>query len=186
MDAEATDEDLMAHVAAEDQSALRVLMSRYMRRAIALAERVAGGNVDADDVSQEAFLRVWKNASRFDARRARFSTWFFKIVVNLAIDRSRRSSRQRPLEDAGEVAAEFKDPATGMMAADQDRALAAAMASLPERQRAAIALFHMEGLSGRDAAESLGVSEKAFESLLTRARAGLKARIAELEGGAGS
>ena len=173
----------MIRVVAADQSALRQLMGRYMRRSLALAERIVGDNADADDVSQEAFLRVWRNAGRFDAARGRFATWFFRIVVNLAIDRSRRSGRFKPLEDAGDVAADLKDVAAQIIEEDRERMVKAAMASLADRQRAAIALFHMDGLSVRDAAHSLGLSEKAFESLLTRARRSLKARVAELEEG---
>lgn len=173
----------MARVAAADQNALRALMTRHMRRSIALAERIVGGNQDADDVCQEAFIKVWNNAARFDDRRARFTTWFSRIVVNLSIDRARRNRRHKPLEATDDAPADLKDATSMLIEGDQDRTLAAAMAALPERQRAAIALFHMEGLSGREAAESLEMSEKAFESLLTRARGGLKARVAELETG---
>lgn len=178
---EASDEELMARVAAADQNALRELMSRHMRRAIALAERIVGGNVEADDVSQEAFIRVWRNADRFDAKRAKFTTWFCRIVVNLAIDRTRRRGKQAPIEEAGHIPAPGKDAIAVLIEKDQDQTLATALQRLPDRQRAAIALFHMEGLSGRDAAESLGLSEKAFESLLTRARRSLKERVAEME-----
>lgn len=179
----ASDEDLMARVAEADQVALRALMSRYARRGLALAERIVGGNVEADDVCQEAFIKVWRHAGRFDPARARFSTWFFRIVVNLAIDRTRRSARQRPLEATDEIPADVKDAMALMAEADQEKTLAAAMAQLSDRQRAAIALFHIEGMSGRDAAASMEMSEKAFESLLMRARANLKARVAKLETG---
>lgn len=184
MDGEATDEELLARIVEADQQALRALMARYARKSIALAERIVGGNVEADDVSQEAFIRVWRNAARFDGRRGQFSTWFFRIVVNLAIDRARRGARNRPLEAAGDVADGQKSAVAKLIEDDQDRTLSAALALLPDRQRAAIALFHLEGLSGRDAAESLGLSEKAFESLLIRARRGLRTRVADLEKGA--
>lgn len=171
----------MEQVAKADQNALRMLMSRHMRRALTLAERVVGGSVDADDICQEAFIRVWRNAGRFDARRAKFSTWFHRILLNLAIDRTRKQNRLRPIEAAGDPAADQKDAVTGLIEQDQDRVLKTALADLPERQRAAIALFHLEGLSGRDAAETLELSEKAFESLLVRARRSLKARVAAME-----
>ncbi len=165
----------MALVVARDQRALRVLMDRHMGRAIGLAIRVAG-NAEADDIAQEAFLRVWSRAGSFNAEAGRFTTWLYRIVVNLAID-ARRRPRHGPVDEALEVPSGDPGPAKELIAAEQNRSLARAMAALPERQRAAIALFHMEGLSGREAAKAMGMSEKAFESLLTRARSALKAQV---------
>lgn len=170
-----TDEALMALVAARDQRAFRMLAERHMGRAIRLAERVAG-NAEADDIGQEAFLRVWTRSQAFDPAVGGFTTWLYRIVLNLAIDRRRRPAH-RPIEDAGEVASLEPEPVTRIIADEQARAISTAMAALPERQRAAIALFHMEGLSGRDAAAVMSISEKAFESLLTRARAALKQHV---------
>jgi RNA polymerase sigma-70 factor (ECF subfamily) len=106
----------------------------------------------------------------------RFTTWLYRIVLNLAIDRRRRPAH-RPIEDAGEVASSDPEPVALLIADEEARTVSAAMSALPERQRAAIALFHMEGLSGREAAAVMGISEKAFESLLTRARAALKQHV---------
>jgi RNA polymerase sigma-70 factor (ECF subfamily) len=170
-----TDEALMALVVARDQRALRALMDRHMGRAIGLAIRVAG-NAEADDIAQEAFLRVWSRASSFDPQTGRFTTWLYRIVLNLAID-ARRRPRHGSVDEALEVPWDGRGPAEELLAAEQQRSLARAMAALPERQRAAIALFHMEGLSGREAAQAMDVSEKAFESLLTRARRALKAQV---------
>lgn len=168
-----TDEALMALVALRDQQALRVLMERHMARTIGLAERVVGGNAEADDIGQEAFLRVWSRAQSFDPGAGRFTTWLYRIVLNLAIDRRRRP-RHAEIDEAFEVPSSQPEPVVHLIAEEQNRAVADGMAALPERQRAAIALFHMQGLSGREAAQAMNVSEKAFESLLTRARAALK------------
>ena len=170
-----TDEALMALVAARDQRAFRMLAERHMARAIGLAERVVG-NAEADDIGQEAFLRVWTRSQSFDPASGRFTTWLYRIVLNLAIDRRRRPAH-RPIEDAGEVATPEPEPVALLIADEEARTVSAAMSALPERQRAAIALFHMEGLSGREAAAAMGISEKAFESLLTRARAALKQHV---------
>jgi RNA polymerase sigma-70 factor (ECF subfamily) len=172
-----TDEALMTLVAARDQRALRTLMDRHMARAIGLAERVVGGNAEADDIGQEAFLRVWSHARSFNPSTARFTTWLYRIVLNLAIDRRRRPRHQQIDDSAFEIASAEPQPVTQVIAGEQERVLAAAMASLPERQRAAIALFHMAGLSGREAAQAMEISEKAFESLLTRARSALKQEV---------
>jgi len=164
----------MALVAARDQRAFRMLMERHMARAIGLAERVVG-NADADDVAQEAFLRVWRRAGSYDPAAGRFTTWLYRIVLNLAID-GRRRQRHVEIEQALEVPDGAPGPVQLLMAEERGRWLAAAMAALPERQRAALALFHMEGLSAREAAQVMNVTEKAFESLLTRARSALRQR----------
>jgi len=171
-----TDEALVALVAARDQRAFRVLMERHMARAIALAERVVGNNAEADDVGQEAFLRVWERAQSYDPGLARFTTWLYRIVLNLAIDR-RRKPRHEAIEEAADIASSEPVPLIQVIDNEESRAVARGMAALPERQRAAIALFHMEGLSGREAAQAMGVSEKAFESLLVRARKALKEAV---------
>src|ERR1043165_4339419 len=85
-----SDEELMALVAAGDNAAFRRLMARHMGRAIRVAETVVRGSIEADDIAQEAFIRIWRNAAGFDPRVARFTTWMHRIVVNLAIDRKRR------------------------------------------------------------------------------------------------
>lgn len=170
------DESLVGRIAAGDQRALRVLMDRHMGRAIRLAERILRDASAADDVAQEAFVRVWTHAARFDATTARFSTWLYRIVVNLALDRARRRGHV-PLDDA--LAVEDGAPDGEEMLIRRERAalLGQGLAALPARQRAALTLFHLEGLSGRDGAAMMEVSEKSFESLLGRGRAALKAWI---------
>ncbi len=165
------DEALMVAVARGSHAALRSLMERHMARMISLAQRIAGATDEADEIAQEAFVRVWRHADRFDARRARFSTWLYRIVVNLALDRHRRRSRTVDLELAADVASPEANAEEQLEEKQRARLLHAALASLPDRQRAALVLFHFEGLSGREAAAILDVSEKALESLLTRGRA---------------
>jgi len=92
---EESDEMLMAAMASGDQRSLRILMDRHMIAAIRLSERILLSRSEADDIAQEAFFRVWRNAARFDPGRARFKTWLYRIVVNLAIDRKRRRSKRR-------------------------------------------------------------------------------------------
>ncbi|MBK5958553.1 RNA polymerase subunit sigma [Rhodoplanes elegans] len=168
------DEGLVAQVAAGDRLAFRRLMERHMPLAVRVAQRVTGNAADADDIAQEAFLRVWTRAGSFDPTKARFTTWLYRIVTNLAIDQ-----RRRPLHADLELAAEVADgepgPHATLEAREERRAVDAAIAALPARQRAAVVLFHMEGLSGREAAAVLELSEKAFESLLIRGRAAMKA-----------
>ncbi|SFM87915.1 RNA polymerase sigma-70 factor, ECF subfamily [Pleomorphomonas diazotrophica] len=171
-----TDESLLKRISAGDQRALRLLMDRHMARAIRLAERVLRDSAAADDVAQEAFVRVWKHASRFDEDRAQFTTWLYRIVMNLALDRARRPGHA-PLDDALDVADSAPDGEETLVRRERVRLLGSGLAALPERQRAALTLFHLEGLTGREGAAAMNVSEKSFESLLGRGRAALKAWV---------
>ncbi|MCG6207286.1 RNA polymerase sigma factor [Rhodopseudomonas sp. HC1] len=175
-----SDEALMAAVAARRQQAFRVLMTRHMPRAIRIAQRIVRNAAEADDIGQEAFLRVWHKAASFDPQVGRFTTWLYRIVLNLAFDRSRKPVHA-PIEEAVEIAAHEPAPVDNVIADQQRRALDAALARLSERQRGAIALFHMEGLSGDEAARAMGLSAKAFESLLARARVALRKEVETIE-----
>jgi RNA polymerase sigma-70 factor, ECF subfamily len=137
---------------------------------------------DAEEIAQEAFLRVWTKAPNWrsaegDFPAARFTTWLYRVVVNLGIDRKRR-----PAMNALEAAGDPVDPADSALrtlekAQLSDR-VAAAVAALPERQRTALTLCFYEGLSNREAADILALSPGAVESLLVRARRSLREALA--------
>jgi RNA polymerase sigma-70 factor (ECF subfamily) len=172
----ASDAELMRWSAAGDRAAFDLLVGRHGERALRVALRVLGDAAEAEEVAQEALLRAWGAAASFDPDRARFTTWLHRIVLNLAIDRTRRQAAA-PLSSAAAAEAALAalpDPAPGpeaaAAAAEERAALAAALARLPARQRAAIALAYEDGLSGADAAAALDVSERALEGLLRRAR----------------
>lgn len=175
-----SDEELMLRVALGDQRAFRSLMSRHLARVIRLAERIAGANSDADDIAQEAFVRVWTKAASFRPERAQFRTWLYRIVVNLSIDR-RRVATPRGLDEAEHVASMDPDAVAMLIATEEHRQLEAALEALSERQRAAIALFYLDGLDGKEAAKAMGLTFKAFESLLHRSRVQLKRQISNVE-----
>jgi len=175
-----SDEALMAKVSARQQQAFRILMSRHMKRAVRVAHRVVRDAAEADDISQDAFLRVWSHAASFDPKIARFTTWLYRIVLNLAFDRTRRRPLA-PIEEAGDVPGRDPEPVERLIADEERCLLEQAMANLSERQRGAIALFHMEGLSGEEAAKVMNLSAKAFESLLGRARATLKEHVEKIQ-----
>lgn len=168
----ADDGALMRRAAAGDRAAFGLLVERHGERALRVALRVLGDAGEAEEVAQEAFLRAWQAAASFDPDRAQFTTWLHRITLNLAIDRTRRRAGA---PQAGEAALSgLPDPGPGpeasAVAAEDRAALAAALAQLPARQRAAIALAYEEGLSGAEAAAALDVSERALEGLLRRAR----------------
>jgi RNA polymerase sigma-70 factor (ECF subfamily) len=170
----ASDAELMAWTAAGDRLAFDALTARHAERVLRVALRILGDRGEAEEVAQEALLRAWQHAAVFDPRRARLTTWLHRITVNLALDRARRRAAapaRAVLDEARDVAA---DPAEGpeqRLAAAQERArLAEAMAALPPRQRAAIALAYEQELPGAEAAAALAVSPRALEGLLRRAR----------------
>ena len=177
---EPSDEALMVEVSARRQQAFRVLMRRHMPRALRVAERIVRDRVEADDIGQEAFMRVWTHAASFDPQVAKFTTWLYRIVLNLTFDRTRRRTFQ-PLEEAGDVPDTGPHAVERLIADEELRLLNRAMAGLSDRQRGAIALFHMEGLSGEEAANAMNLSAKAFESLLGRARTALKANVQKIQ-----
>ena len=179
---DATDEDLMMRIGNGDRVAFGELVRRHLNKAVAVAQRVTGSRGDAEEIAQEAFLRVWTKAPHWrstegEFRGARFTTWLYRVVVNLGIDRKRRPAMS-PLEAAGDPA----DPADSALhtleKAQLSGRVAAAVATLPERQRAVLTLCFYEGLSNREAADILALTPGAIESLLVRARRTLREALA--------
>ena len=172
---EPSDEELMRRVAGGSESAFRTLARRSAPPAIGLARRILANPADAEEVVQEAMLRVWTSAPRWRPE-ARFRTWLYRVVVNLCLNRKRRAPFAS-LEAAGEPADPQPDARTQMERAERDKAIADAIARLPERQRAAIVLTYQEGLSNADAAEALGTTRGAIETLLVRAKQSLRRQL---------
>jgi RNA polymerase sigma-70 factor (ECF subfamily) len=169
------DHELMARVAAGDQTAFRLLARRHTPRALAIARRILGSHALADEVVQEALLRVWTNAPRWRPT-AQLRTWLYRIVVNLCLDEKRRP-QAAPLEAAGDVADPDADAARDLEARERDRLVTAAIDALPPRQRAAIVLTYQEGLGNAEAAAVLDTSVGGIETLLVRARRTLRASL---------
>lgn len=171
------DADLMAAVADGDTAALGVLVHRYQDKALALAYRLLGRLDQAEDVAQEAFLRVHRSARRYRPS-ARFGTWLYRIVVNLCHDVHRRAG-YAPVALADPAAAAVAPPANAVEAAERADRVRRAILALPGRQRTAVVLLTYEGLSHRQIAELTGWSASAVESLIVRAYANLRRRLAE-------
>jgi len=170
---------LLARFAAGDQSAARALTELLLPGAMRQAWRILGDQAEAEDVAQEAMLRLWKQATDWRAGEARISTWLYRVVRNLCIDRIRKRRPQVAVEDAPEPV----DPTPGvverMAQSEQSRAVAAAIGELPERQRRAVVLRHFEELSNPEIGAALECSVEAVESLLARARRTLAKRMTE-------
>lgn len=169
------DTALMHRVARGDHAAYRLLVDKYLRHAVTVAYRVLFNRTDAEEVAQEAFLRVWQHAARWRADGgASFKTWLNRVVVNLCIDRKRRPG-MASLDDQIEIVdEEGASPYEDRLAAETSDHVALALQKLPERQRAAILLCFWEGESNIDAARALEISVGALESLLIRAKRALR------------
>ena len=197
------DDALMARAGRGDKAAFAVLVRRHLARATAVAQRIVGNRSDAEEVVQEAFLRCWQKApdwqpahngsaavqtgaGRYASDRAQFATWLYRVLTNLCLDRRRRP-QPLELEAAGEIVDDRDDGFAETSRGETGRRVAAAIARLPDRQRAALALCYYEDLGKIEAAAALKISIGALESLLVRARRTLRETLGDLakDGGMG-
>lgn len=170
------DTALLARIGSGDAAAARLLVAAKLPRILGLATRMLHDRAAAEDIAQDAFVRVWRIAATWQPGAARFDTWLHTVVLNLCRDRLRR---RREATDG--AVPEMPDPApdaeSSLIEAERDRTVATAIARLPERQRDAILLVHYQDLSGAEAAAALDVSIEALESLLARGRRTLRTRL---------
>ncbi len=179
------DELLLQRIRGGDEAAFATLVRRHSTRFHRIAWRVLGRSEDVEDVLQEAFLRLWTRPDQWQpGRGARFTTWFHRVVVNLALDRLRSERRRGELNRLQASDGAGSGPAAPDELGETARRAAnvnAAIAALPERQRVAIRLVFHEGLSSSEAAQAMGLRLKALQSLVTRARTALRgALVAEI------
>jgi RNA polymerase sigma-70 factor (ECF subfamily) len=176
-----SDEMLMAAIATGDQLAFARLVERHLARTVGLATRLMGSRADGEEIAQEAFARVWSHAARWRplgaGGNARFTTWLYRIVVNLAIDRKRRPVHAA-MDDVDEPVDEADDGFVRIHRRQISDAVTVAMMQLPERQRVALALCFFEGMSNIEAGVIMSLSVGAVESLLVRARRSLRQGLA--------
>ncbi len=178
VDVDAEDDDtLIVRFADGDQSAARLLSERHLGRVLALATRMLRDTAEAEDVAQEAMMRAWRNAAKWEPGRAKFSTWLHKVALNLCYDRLRKR-KSSSLDEVAEPVDDRASAQDGMEADERLSTLKSAIAALPERQRAAIQLRHFEERGNDETAEILGVSVEAVESLLSRGRRALRDKLA--------
>ncbi|HEY0283404.1 MAG TPA: RNA polymerase sigma factor [Rhizomicrobium sp.] len=176
------DAELVARAGKGDRAAAQALMVRHLPKMLTLARRMLRDRTEAEDAVQEAFLKLWTHAARWRPGQAKFETWLYRVTLNQCYDRLRR----KPTLEL-EAAAKVPDPAPGPETELENAGLAAeveaALAELPERQRAAILLCHHEERGNMEAAEILGISVEAIESLLARGRRTLRMKLAHLKDG---
>jgi RNA polymerase sigma-70 factor (ECF subfamily) len=173
------DEELVGRVAKGDPAAVQALVARKLPRMLTLARRMLGDPVEAEDVAQEVFLKVWKQAPAWRPGAARFDTWMHRVALNLCYDRLRKR-REDPVAEVPERPDPDAAPDRNLEAAEVGARVDAALGKLPERQREAIVLCHYQELSNIEAARLMDVSVEALESLLSRGRRALRTALADL------
>lgn len=176
VDTERDQAQLIARVAEGDQPAAVMLTDLLAPRLLRYAARMLGDRAEAEDVVQETMLRLWRIAPDWQPGLAQPSTWVFRVAANLCTDRLRR---RKPM--AAEMP-DLADPAEGvdarMMQEQRAQALEAALLQLPERQREAVILRHLEGLANPEIAAIMMIGVEAVESLTARGKRRLSAILA--------
>lgn len=174
------DEALLLLYAQGDRTAARTLVLRLTPRVLGYATRLLSDRAEAEDVAQEAMLRLWRIAPDWRRGEAQVTTWLYRVVTNLVTDRQRVRQRRgtAPLDDAPEVADAAPGVVTRLIEADRMAALDAALAQLPDRQRQAVVLRHLEGLSNPEIAGVMDIGVEAVESLTARGKRALAALLA--------
>ncbi|WP_074769804.1 RNA polymerase sigma factor [Magnetospirillum fulvum] len=172
------DDDLLRAVSRGDRGAFAALMERHARAMLTLATRVTRNVDEADEIVQDAFLKVWKMAPRWQPdREAKFTTWLYRVVLNASLD-VRRRSRYAPLEDAGDPVDANPGGLDLAVAHQRDRLVAQALDDIPSRQRAALSLHYYAEMSAPQAALIMELTVPAVESLLVRGKRALRLALA--------
>ena len=170
---EPEDAALLAGAADGNEAAFRSLVDRHLPGVLALARRMLRNEAEAEDVAQEALLKLWRSRDALEVGLYGLKPWLRRVVSNLCIDKMRSSQRLTVTDDVPEQA-EPAEQLAQLEAQDASRRVEGAIKVLPDRQRTALTLFHYEGLSQIEVGRLMGVSDEAVESLLARARRTLK------------
>jgi len=171
------DEALIRQIQEENYEAFVELVDRHSKRFYSISYRLLFSKSDAEDVVQQAFLKLWEKRLFWDqGKKAKFTTWFYRVVVNLCLDHNRKKKAMPLLEGAEPI-----DKQEGQeVLLDEKRKqilLEQFIQELPERQKLALNLCFYENLSNKEAAEIIGIKVKALQSLIMRAKTTLKGRL---------
>lgn len=173
-----SDEELLAAFAAGEGAAARALTLRLTPRVYAHAFRMLGGDRgEAEDVAQEVLLKLWRIAPDWREGEAKVTTWLYRVTANLCIDRMRRRRGGPSLDAVPEPADGAPSAAERMQQAARAEALQAALDRLPDRQRQAVILRHIEGLPNPEIAQIMDIGPRAVESLTARGKRALEAQL---------
>jgi RNA polymerase sigma-70 factor (ECF subfamily) len=175
-----SDEQLMLLIQVHDKYAFSVLVTRHSKKFYNLAYRSLINKADAEDVVQEAFLKIWRKPNLWSSKKqTKFTTWFYRVVLNACLDMNKKKTVtgdafEQEFEESSKV--EVRDESSQLVD------LETALRHLPERQRTALNLCFYEGLSNQEAADIMGVRLKALQSLIMRAKTNLKKKLFIVEG----
>ena len=171
------DDALLAQYSQGDAAAARALTARLTPRVFGHAVRVLGDRAEAEDVAQDAMMRLWKVAPDWRMGEAKVSTWLYRVTENLCTDRLRRK-RGVGLDEVDEPLDPSPSVSDQLQTRERMNALQAGLQTLPERQRQAVILRHIEGLANPEIAEILEISTEAVESLTARGKRALAQALA--------
>ena len=172
-----TDADLLAAFAAGDRDAALTLTQRLTPRVMGQAFRMLGNRAQAEDVAQDAMMRLWKIAPDWDADRAQVTTWLYRVVANLCTDVLRKRGRGVALDAIEEPSSDVPSVAQTLQTRAREDALRTALADLPERQAQAVSLRHLEELGNPQIAVIMDTNVRTVESLISRGKRALIARL---------
>ncbi len=167
----------MKLIAQGHQLAYDTLVRRHLEKTCAMAARLSGNPHDAEEIAQDAFLQLWISAPKWQSGRSKFTTWFYRIVMNKSIDQFRRHKKTKQNAEFIEEIVEDADSKSSehMLISDQEKnTVHNAIGQLPEKQRTAILLCYQKEMTNKEAAEIMDMNIKALEALLVRGRKKLK------------
>ena len=174
-----SDEQLIKEITAGNDTAFRTLMERYQRQVFRTTMGFVHMKEDAEDITQEVFIRVYQSLHTFQGE-SEFSTWLYRITVNMSLNFLRRNRKKRvlqSLETLFTLRSDEKNPLEEMESAERDRRIRKAIDTLPERQRMAFILSRYEELPQKKIAAVMNRSEGAVEQLLQRAKENLQKKL---------
>ena len=172
-----TEEQLLRRFARGDADAATALAQIFLPLVLRYARRMLGDPIEAEDVAQDAMLRLWRIAPDWRSGEAKISTWLYRVTANLCTDRLRRR-RPTSLEESAEPEDPAQSAFDGLQQKSRHDALQLGLQALPERQRQAVVLRHIEGRTNPEIAEILDISVEAVESLTARGKRTLSAALA--------
>ncbi|MCA0928867.1 RNA polymerase sigma factor [Ruegeria profundi] len=175
--ADTSDDALLRQFADGDAVAARVLTDRLGPRCFSVAMRMLGNRAEAEDVTQDAMMRLWRMAPNWVGGQAKVTTWLYRVTLNLCVDMQRRKRPDR-LDDVPEPEDEDPSAVERLQEAARKDALQVALSQLPDRQRQAVILRHIEELPNPEIAGIMGISTEAVESLTARGKRALAAILA--------
>jgi len=171
------DQKLIQSIAQGDQAAFSQLIALYSKPLFALGYRMGYEQNQAEDLVQETLIKLWKHAEKWDETKgAAISTWLYRVMTNACLD-DKRKKRMLALDNIAEPEDKQADAIQKLQQKELKQQMDQLLEKLPERQRAALILFHYEGFKQSEIADILETSVKSVESLLIRAKKQLRAAL---------